>query len=79
MEFKECCEIAILDAIKKNHSADGVMYKKIEAELNTAIPLITFQWLSAVSHQDANHLHTTKMNKVQITLLTSDMKILRDY
>lgn len=68
-------EITILDVIKQKHSADGVVYKKIEADLNTTIILITSQWLSEVTEQAANYLHTTKMNKVQIIELASDMKI----
>lgn len=77
--LKECCEIAILNAIKKKHTSQGDIFSQVESELNTTILLIKSQWKTEISHQAADHLHAIKMNKISIVPLASDLKILRDY
>lgn len=77
--FKTCCELAMIDALKKKHTKYGDKFKLIKDELDTTTTLLKSQWKTEISHQAADHLHAKKMNKVSIVPLASDLKILRDF
>lgn len=78
--LKECCELVILNCIKKKHTAEGPKYEDLENQMNTTISLIkSLEWRSEITHNALNFRSSKKMNTVSIRPLASDIKLLRDY
>lgn len=77
--LKQCCNIAIMCALKKQGPYTEVDTGKIEANLKTLIQLIESNWKYDVSTQAATDLNKKKWNKITIVHLANDLKILQEY
>ncbi|XP_045488679.1 uncharacterized protein LOC123690070 isoform X1 [Pieris rapae] len=77
--LKQCCNIAIMCALKKQGPYTEVDTGKIEADLKTLIQLIESNWKYDVSTQAATDLNKKKWNKITIVPLANDLKILKEY
>lgn len=77
--IKQCCDIAITFAYKKQGLYLTVSSGETEASLKTLIHLFESNWKFEVSSQAANNLNLNKWNKVTVIPLASDLKLLRDY
>ncbi|XP_072383264.1 uncharacterized protein [Diabrotica undecimpunctata] len=77
--LKQCCDIEITFAYKKQTAYLSVSTATIEAELKTFIHLFETNWSFEVSSQAANNLNLNKWNKVTIVPLANDLKLLRSH
>ncbi|XP_072380664.1 uncharacterized protein [Diabrotica undecimpunctata] len=77
--LKQCCDIAITFAYKKQTAYLSVSTATIEAELKTLIHLFETNWSFEVSSQAANNLNLNKWNKVTIVPLANDLKLPRSH
>lgn len=77
--LKQCCDIAINFALKRNPIIGTVPAAEAEAELKTMIHLFETNWRYEISSQAANNLNLNKWNKISIVPLASDLKIMKDY
>lgn len=77
--LKQCCDIAISFAYKKQGQYLSVSSGETEANLKTLIHLFQSNWKFEVSSQAANNLSLNKWNKVTVIPLARDLKLLRDY
>lgn len=77
--FKQCCDIAITFAYKKQAPYVSVASATIEADLKTLIHLFETNWSFDVSSHAASNLNLNKWNKVTIIPLASDLKLLRQH
>ncbi|CAH1159979.1 unnamed protein product [Phaedon cochleariae] len=75
----QCCEIAILYALKRKSVYGTIIAANAEADLKTLIRLVESQWHSEVSSQAMNDLNMNKFNKITIVPLASDLKLLKEY
>lgn len=76
--LKQCCDIALVLALKKTASIPTVERATAESELKTLIQLIEGNWKFDVSSQAANDLNLQKWNKVSLVPLASDLKLLKN-
>ncbi|OWR44608.1 putative alternative oxidase [Danaus plexippus plexippus] len=77
--IKQCCNIAILFALKKHGPYMETNTAEIEADLKTLIQIIDSNWKFDISSQAASDLNTNKWNKVTIVPLANHLKILKEY
>lgn len=77
--LKQCCDIAIVYALKKQSFYANVQSAEAEANLKTMIHLFTTNWRYDISSQAANDLNIQKWNKITIVPLATDLKLLKDY
>lgn len=77
--IKQCCNIAITFALKKQGPYMEVNTAEIESDLKTLIQIIDANWKFDVSSQAATDLNKKKWNKVTIVPLANDLKILKEY
>ncbi|KAJ0172348.1 hypothetical protein K1T71_012321 [Dendrolimus kikuchii] len=77
--LKQCCNIAIMFALKKEGPYMDVDTGKIEADLKTTIQLIESNWKYDISSQAATDLNKKKWTKITIVPLANDLKILKEY
>lgn len=73
--LKQCCEIAIVQALKRKESYADVNAAETEADIKTLIQLIDAHWRFEISSQAATDLNTNKYNKVTVVPLATDLKI----
>lgn len=77
--LKQCCDIAILQALKKKDVYAHVSTAEKEAELKTLILLINENWKFEISSQAGSDLNLQKWNKISIIPLATDLQILKKY
>lgn len=77
--IKQCCEIAILHALKKKGVAENITTAEIEADLKSVIQLVTAHWKFSISAQAGNDLNINKWNRVTLIPFASDIKLLKEY
>lgn len=77
--IKQCCNIAIIFALKKQAPYMEISTAVIESDLKTLIQIIDANWKFDISSQAANDLNKKKWNKITIVPLANDLKILKDY
>lgn len=77
--LKQCCEIAIVQALKRKDSYADVNAAETEADIKTLIQLIDAHWRFEISSQAATDLNTNKYNKVTVVPLATDLRILKNY
>lgn len=77
--IKQCCEIAILHALKKKGVAEKISTAEIEVDLKSVIQLVTAHWKFSISAQAGNNLNINKWNRVTLIPFASDIKLLKEY
>lgn len=77
--LKQCCDIALVYALKKSNLFPTIQTANAEAELKTLMQLIEGNWRFDVSSQAASDLNLQKWNKVSLVPLASDLKLLKEY
>ncbi|VEN59616.1 unnamed protein product [Callosobruchus maculatus] len=77
--LKQCCDLAIVFALKRKHVFGTIPAAEVEAEIRSTIHLIATSWKYEISSKAANDLHVQAWNKVTIVPLASDLKILKEY
>ncbi|CAH1981444.1 unnamed protein product [Acanthoscelides obtectus] len=75
--LKQCCDIALVQALKKSAVLPSVQSADIEADLKTLIQIIEGNWRLDVSGQ-ATDLNIHRWNKVTLVPLTGDLKLLKE-
>ncbi|KAL1509958.1 hypothetical protein ABEB36_004622 [Hypothenemus hampei] len=75
----QCCDIAIVRALKRKEIGFNLTASEVEAELKSTIQLIKTQWRFEISSQALNNLNINKWNKVTLIPLAGDLKLLKDY
>lgn len=77
--LKQCCEIAILYALKKKQIYKDVQSDHSESDFKTMIQLFESHWKFDISSHAADDLNMQKWNKISIVPLASDLKLLKDF
>ena len=77
--LKQCANIAIMYALKKQGPYLEVNTAEVEANLKTMIQLLNANWKYDISNQAANNLNIKKWNKITIIPLANDLKLLKSY
>lgn len=77
--LKQCCEIGILYALKKNEIYLECSLDHNESDLKTMIQLFESHWKFDISSQAADDLNMQKWNKITIIPLAADLKLLKDF
>lgn len=77
--LKQCCDIAINFALKKQYNYANMESAEVEANLKTMIHLFNANWRFEISSQASNNLNLNKWNKVTIIPLANDLKLLKNY
>lgn len=77
--IKQCCNLAIMMALKKQGPYTEVHTGEVEAGLNTLIQLIDSNWKFDIASQAATDQNKKKWNKITIIPLANDLKILKAY
>ncbi|XP_046406622.1 uncharacterized protein LOC124171491 [Ischnura elegans] len=77
--LKQCCDIAIMFAIKKKGWYANVQSAEAEADLKTMIQLLTANWKYDISNHAADNLCIKRWNKVKLIPLASDLKLLKNH
>ncbi|KAI4463231.1 hypothetical protein MML48_4g00000646 [Holotrichia oblita] len=77
--LKQCCEIALMYAMKKENIHFVVPLAEAEVHLKTMIQLIEAHWKFDISSQACNDLNMKKWNKVTLVPLASDLKLFKEY
>lgn len=77
--LKQCCEIAIVYALKRKEIYSTIPAAEAEADLKTLIQLINSHWRFEISNKASSDLRTNQWNKVTIIPLATDLKLLKDY
>jgi hypothetical protein len=75
----QCCDIAIVRALKRKQLGSNMSAAEMEAELKTTIHLIKTQWRFEISSQALGDLNINKWNKITLVPLASDLKLLKNY
>ncbi|KAJ8927562.1 hypothetical protein NQ314_019957, partial [Rhamnusium bicolor] len=76
--LKQCCDVALVHALKKSETFPTIQSANTEGELKTLSQLIKGNWKFDVSTQAANDLNLQKLNKVSLVPLASDLKLLKN-
>lgn len=76
--LKQCCDIALVHALKKSQELSTINSANQEADLKTLMQLIIGNWKFDVSSQAASDLNIQKWNKVTLVPLANDLKLLKD-
>lgn len=69
--LKQCCDVAIIGAIKDKDVAVDIHTAKAEANLKTMIHLIQSNWKFDISSPVAESLNTNKWTKITLVPLAS--------
>lgn len=77
--LKQCCDIAIVYALKRKEVYSTVNSAEAESNLKTMIHLLESNWKFDISTQAANDLNMKKWNKITIVPLASDLKLLKEH
>ncbi|KAK5637844.1 hypothetical protein RI129_000163 [Pyrocoelia pectoralis] len=77
--LKQCCEIAIMNVLKKKEVFSTTSSNHTENSLQTLIKLIESHWKFDISSQASNDLNLKKWNKVSLLPLADDLKLLKDF
>ncbi|KAK4882326.1 hypothetical protein RN001_005645 [Aquatica leii] len=77
--LKQCCDIAIMENLKRKYVNVSVSTAEIESDLKTLIHLINANWKFEISSQAGNDLNVNKWNKISIIPLAQDLKTLKEY
>lgn len=77
--LKQCCDIAIINALKRKETfeIDDSIYT--EKNLKTMIHLLESNWKFDISSQAAANLNSQRWNKITLVPLASDLKILKEF
>lgn len=74
--FKQCCRIALMDALKSKSCVDR---EQLEDDLKKVNCLFEDNWRVDIFRQAADSLYTKKFIKVNLVPLAKDLKLLNDY
>ncbi|KAF6204575.1 hypothetical protein GE061_018735 [Apolygus lucorum] len=77
--LKECCEISCNFLYRNASFPDKESYERAEFDFKRLITMISSDWKYEVSHQAANDLHYSTMNRITIVPLASDLKKFKKY
>ncbi|KAK5647978.1 hypothetical protein RI129_002870 [Pyrocoelia pectoralis] len=77
--LKQCCDIAITYAYKRDSNYLQITTAEAEAQLKTLIKLFETNWKFEVSTAAANNLNLNKWTKITIVPLASDLRLLKEY
>lgn len=77
--LQQCCDIAIMNVLKKKDIYANVSTSAMEADLKTLIHLFNENTKFEISSHAGSDLNTKKWNKVSIIPLANDLKLLKDY
>lgn len=77
--LKDCCDIAILQTVKRKYNYHNVSAATIEADFTIFKTLLETTWKYEISSQAGNDLSIKTWNKVTIVPLAADIKLFRKY
>lgn len=77
--LKDCCDIAILQTVKRKYNYHNVSAATIEADFTMFKTLLETTWKYEISSQAGSDLSIKTWNKVTIVPLAADIKLFRQY
>ncbi|XP_045462442.1 uncharacterized protein LOC123672385 [Harmonia axyridis] len=77
--LKQCCDLAIVFALKRKHIYATVSAANAESAMKTFAQLIEANWRYDISTVASNNLHIKRWNKITIIPLAKDLKLMKNY